>query len=163
MVNVGAPDFDEKVRAALTVRRPAPGDSLAQLIESALWDAAGDQGTASVLAAERIRAEGWLHRDDVDPEEFGMVPAAGIERAARLALRDSDDPTTQLRYELVFRGARSLDDPENARYYASTVTAIRSVLADLGDGDDGGSNADIVEAIRNAGRDGNPAEVGDAA
>lgn len=165
VVAVGAPDVDEQVRAAFTVRRPASDDELAQLIESALWDAHGDSATASIVAAAAIRDAGWVHRGALDALELlDLLEAdAPIERAARDALPDAPDKATRLRRELIFRGARALDDPKNARYYASTVEALRKVLADLTD-DEGGSSADIVEAIRNAGRDdGDGPEVGDSA
>lgn len=165
VVTVGAPDFDDRVREALSVRRPALGDELAQLIDEALWDARGDSATAAIVAASAIRAAGWVHRDSLGPLELlDLLEAdAAIERAAREALPEATDKATRLRHELVFRGARALDDPKNARYFASTVEALRKVLADL-TGDEGGSSADIVEAIRNAGRDdGDGAEVGDSA
>ncbi|MEV7874515.1 hypothetical protein [Microbacterium sp. NPDC089188] len=164
VVAVGAPDFDEQVRAALTVRRPASDDELAQLIESALWDAHGDSATASVVAADAIRAAGWIHRDSVDPLEI-LEPSAAIERAAREALPEAKDAATRLRHELVFRGARALDDPANARYFASTVEALRKVLADVKDsGGAGGADAfaALVGAIRGTGGSGNPAPVGDS-
>ncbi|MBB3158203.1 hypothetical protein FHS07_001899 [Microbacterium proteolyticum] len=163
VVSVGAPDFDDQVRTALTVRRPASDDELAQLIESALWDAHGDSATASVVAADAIRAAGWIHRDSVDPLEI-LEPSAAIERAAREALPEAKDAATRLRHELVFRGARALDDPANARYFASTVEALRKVLADVKDsGGAGGADAfaALVGAIRGTGGSGNPAPVGD--
>lgn len=123
-------------------------DPLAQLIEDALWDERGNPWAANV-AAERIRAAGW--RLWVD---------GPIEAAAREALTGADDAETRMRHELVFRGARSLDDPDNARYFASTVEAMRKILADIvGPDGGGGSNADIVEAIRSAGRDRDETEV----
>ncbi|MDQ1111174.1 hypothetical protein QE418_000622 [Microbacterium testaceum] len=164
VVAVGAPDFGDQVRSALSVRRPALGDELAQLIDDALWDASGDSATASIVAAAAIRDAGWIHRGSLDALELlDLLEAdAPIERAARDALPEAPDKATRLRHELIFRGARALDDPKNARYYASTVEALRKVLADLTD-DEGGSSADIVEAIRNAGRDdGDGAEMGDA-
>ena len=163
VVTVGAPDFDAKVRAALTVRRPASDDQLAQLIESALWDAHGDSATASVVAAEAIRSAGWIHRDSVDPLEI-LEPSAAIERAAREALPEAKDAATRLRHELVFRGARALDDPANARYFASTVEALRKVLADVKDsGGAGGADvfAALVGQIRGARGSGDPGPVGD--
>ncbi|MBQ9916083.1 MAG: hypothetical protein IJO71_02655 [Microbacterium sp.] len=165
VVEVGAPDFDDRVREAFSVRRPALGDELAQLIDDALWEARGDSATAAIVAASAIRAAGWVHRDSLGPLELlDLLEAdAAIERAAREALPEAADKATRLRHELVFRGARALDNPENARYFASTVEALRKVLADL-TGDEGGSSADIVEAIRNAGRDdGDGPEVGDSA
>lgn len=127
-------------------------DPLAQIIEDALWDERGNPWSANV-AAERIRAAGWRLWED-----------GPIEAAAREALTDPGDPGTRMRHELVFRGARSLDNPDNARYYASTVEAMRKVLADLvGPDGDGGSGDDIVEAIRRAARDGDGGpEVDDA-
>lgn len=162
VVTVGAPDFDDRVREALSARRPDLGDELAQLIDEALWDARGDSATAAIVAASAIREAGWVHRDSLGPLELlDLLEAdAAIERAAREALPEATDKATRLRHELVFRGARALDDPKNARYFASTVEALRKVLADL-TGDEGGSSADIVEAIRNAGRDdGDGPEVG---
>ncbi|ONI62633.1 hypothetical protein CSIV_14250 [Microbacterium sp. CSI-V] len=161
-MTVGAPDFDDRVREALSARRPDLGDELAQLIDEALWDARGDSATAAIVAASAIREAGWVHRDSLGPLELlDLLEAdAAIERAAREALPEANDKATRLRHELVFRGARALDDPKNARYFASTVEALRKVLADL-TGDEGGSSADIVEAIRNAGRDdGDGPEVG---
>lgn len=165
IVSVGAPDFDEQVRSALSARRPAPGDELAQLIESALWDAKGDAATASIVAAAAIRDAGWIHRASVDPLEI-LEPSSAIERAAREALPDAKDAATRLRHELVFRGARALDDPANARYFASTVEALRKVLADVKDSGGGGGAdafAAFVGAIRGTGGSGNPAPVGDPA
>lgn len=90
-----------------------------------------------------------------------LLAAGPIEQAAREALTDPKDASTRLRHELVFRGARSLDDPKNARYFASTVEAVRKVLADLTGGD--ADDTDIVDAIRRAGRGGDGPEVGDSA
>lgn len=166
VVAVGAPDFDERVREALSVRRPALGDELAQLIDEALWDARGDSATASVAAAAAIRAAGWVHRDSLDALELLdlLDASAAIERAARAALPEAADDATRLRHELIFRAARSLDDPKNARYFASTVEAMRKLLADL---EAGGNGADafaaLVGAIRGAGGSGDAAPVGDSA
>lgn len=133
-----------------TQTRPAPtaraasGDELVRIIEAALFDTDRPMA-AAVLAAQMIREAGWRH-----------VVDGPIETAARDAFSAStDDAATRLRHELVFRGARSLDDPANARYFASTVEAMRKVLADIAgpDGDGGGAD-DIVDAIRRAGRDG---------
>lgn len=106
---------------------------------------------------------------EVDRRFDGIVEqfeAGPIEAAARDAFALSDDPATRLRQEVLFRGARSLDDPKNARYYSSTVEAMRKVLADL-TGDEGsaggGGIAGIVEAIREAGRDRDDPEVVDPA
>ncbi|UUE19335.1 hypothetical protein [Microbacterium sp. J1-1] len=138
-----------------TDHRPAPtaraasGDDLVRIIEAAIFDA-GDTMAAAVLAARMIREAGWRH-----------VVDGPIEAAARDALDgQTAKATTRMQHELVFRGARSLDDPANARYYASTVEAMRKVLADIAGPDgDGGGASDIVDAIRRAGRDGD----GDAA
>lgn len=140
------PHFDVPAR-----RRAEFADPLAQLIEDALWDERGNPWAANV-AADRIREAGW--RLWVD---------GPIEAAARDALTEPADAAARMRHELIFRGARSLDDPDNARYFASTVEAMRKVLADLVGPDAGGGNADIVEAIRNAGRDRDSSEVDDTA
>ncbi|MFJ2535866.1 hypothetical protein [Microbacterium maritypicum] len=136
--------------AVPTHTRPAPtaraasGDELVRIIEAALFDTDSPMA-AAVLAAQMIREAGWRH-----------VVDGPIEAAARDAFDAStDDASTRLRHELVFRGARSLDDPANARYFASTVEAMRKVLADIAGPDgDGGGAGDIVDAIRRAGRDG---------
>lgn len=132
-----------------TDARPAPtaraasGDDLVRIIEQAMFEARGTM-SAVVLAARMIREAGWRH-----------VVDGPIEAAAREALDSANAATTRLQHELVFRGARSLDDPQNARYYASTVEAMRKVLADIAGPDgDGGGAGDIVDAIRRAGRDG---------
>ena len=168
VVTVGAPDFDDQVRSALSVRRPVLGDELAQLIDDALWDASGDSATASIVAAAAIRDAGWVHRDSLSPEELlNLLEApAPIERAAREAMPDAADAATRMRHELIFRAARSLDDPTNARYFASTVEAMRKVLADVKESGGGGGAdafAALVGAIRGTGGSGNPAPVGDPA
>lgn len=124
--------------------RAASGDELVRIIEAAMFDAGGAMSGA-VLAAQMIREAGWRH-----------VVDGPIEAAARDAFdAPTDDAATRLQHELVFRGARSLDDPANARYFASTVEAMRKVLADIAGPDgDGGGTGDIVAAIRSAGRDG---------
>lgn len=128
--------------------RAASADDLVRIIEAAIFDA-GDSMAAAVLAAQMIREAGWRH-----------VVDGPIEAAARDAFDTATEAATRLQHELVFRGARSLDDPQNARYYASTVEAMRKVLADIAGPDgDGGGASDIVDAIRRAGRDGD----GDAA
>ncbi|MFG6277935.1 hypothetical protein [Microbacterium sp. 5K110] len=136
----------------MSVRRPGLDDPLAQMIDDALFDARGDATTAAIVAAERIREAGWLHRDEVEPLDL-LEPSSAIERAAREALVDPKDAATRLRHELVFRGARSLDDPKNARYFASTVEAVRRVLADLIAGGGADDAAAIMDAIRGAAGD----------
>jgi len=168
VVEVGAPDFDKRVRAAYSTRRPGVHDELAQMIDEALWDASGDSATASIVAAAAIRDAGWVHRDSLSPEELlNLLEApAPIERAAREAMPDAADAATRMRHELIFRAARSLDDPTNARYFASTVEAMRKVLADVKESGGGGGAdafAAIVGAIRGTGGSGNPAPVGDPA
>ncbi|GAB2702412.1 hypothetical protein BKA24_001680 [Microbacterium marinum] len=132
-------------------RHESNGDALLSIIEDALFDAGGGLVAAKV-AADRLRAAGF--RQFVD---------GPIEAAAREALTDPADAATRMRHELVYRGARALDDPDNARFYKSTVEAMRQVLADLSGGDEGGGSGDIVEAIRAAARGGDAAEVVDPA
>lgn len=142
VIVVGEPGAEAKMRDALTVRRPSSDDELAQLIDAALWEARGDSATASVLAAEAIRSAGYRR-----------VVDGAIEAAAREALGEPADAMTRMRQELVFRGARALDDPENARFYKSTVEAMRSVLADLAGEGGADDAAAIMDAIRSAARD----------
>lgn len=97
-----------------------------------------------------------LSDSDIDRALDGleeMFSAGPIEAAAREALTDPKDAATRLRHELVFRGARSLDDPKNARYFASTVEAVRRVLADLIAGGGADDAAAIMDAIRGAAGD----------
>lgn len=153
IVSVGAPDFDEQVREAFSVRRPQHDDRLAQIIDDALFESRGDESTAAVVAAERIRDEGWR-------------PLQGaVERAMRKALGAAADDMTALRHEVVLRGARVLDDPDAGRNYKSTVDAIRAVLADLKDAGGGAADAAaaIMAAIRGTGGSGDAAPVGDPA
>lgn len=131
--------------------RPVSDDPLVVLIDEALWDERGKPRAAEV-AAERIRSAGYR-----------LVVAGPIESAAREALGEPRDASARMRYELLFRGARSLDDPENARYYASTVEAMRKILADIAGPDGDGGGDDIVEAIRRAARGGDDPEVDDPA
>lgn len=137
---------------AVSVRRPGLDDPLAQMIDDALFDARGDSATAAIVAAERIREAGWVHRDEVEPLDL-LEPSSAIERAAREALTDPKDGPTRFRHEVIFRGARSLDDPKNARYFASTVEAVRRVLADLIAGGGADDAAAIMDAIRGASGD----------
>lgn len=80
------------------------------------------------------RTSADLSTADIDRALDGMeeqLKAGAIETAARAALSGEAPPVVLLRRELVFRGARSLDDPANARYFASTTTAVLAVLESL--------------------------------
>lgn len=136
----------------VTERRPAAGDELAQLIEDALWSCRGDSATASVVAADAIRAAGY------------RIVVGAVARATSRALGDPKSDLDAMRHEIVMRGAHVLDDPEAGRNYKSTVEAMRAVLADL---KAGGGSADaaraIVDAIRGSGGSGDAASVGDSA
>lgn len=131
--------------------RAVSDDPLVLLIDEALWDERGTPRSAEV-AAERIRDAGYR-----------LVVAGPIETAAREALGEGRDAQARLRHELLFRGAMALDDPANARYYASTVEAMRKILADIAGPDGDGGGDDIVEAIRRAARGGDDPEVDDSA
>ncbi len=140
-------------------RRPTVpgGDALVALVDEALFDAAAGGGSAAALVAERLRASGYRRVHD-----------RPIEAAAREALGEAGDAHLLMQHELIFRGARSLDDPENARYYASTVTAVLGILNSLtksSGGDDEGAKAiaELMGAFGSRGRSRGRAAVDDAA
>jgi len=60
-----------------------------------------------------------------------QLKAGPIEAAAREALSGEASAEVRLRREVAFRGARALDDPANARFYASTTSALLAVLDSL--------------------------------
>ncbi|MCC2030625.1 hypothetical protein [Microbacterium allomyrinae] len=131
------------------MRRPSSDDELAQIIESALWDAKGDQGTASVIAADAIRAAGY------------RVVVGAVTRATVKALGEPVDDSAAMRHEMVLRGAQVLDDPDAGRNYKSTIEAMRAVLADLKGADGGAAHVFklLVDEIRAPERSGDDPEV----
>jgi hypothetical protein len=123
-----------------TNRRPSSGDTLAQIIEQAIWDAKGDEATASVVAAAAVRAAGYRR-----------VLDGPVEAAAREALGEPSSAAERERFEAVFRTARVLDDPEtNARSIKGAVEAYRIARADTKTDGSADDAAAIMDAIRSA-------------
>lgn len=136
----------------MTVRRPTSDDALAQLIEQALWDAKGDEGTASVLAAEAIRDAGYV-----------LLVAGPIEAAFRAAIDEPEDVMKFALREVVLRQARGLDDPGNARNSKQLWEVARQALGDMNAGGAADDTAEVMAAIRGAIGSGDDPSVGDPA